>query len=40
MQSEFQNRSLTLSLSYLVNVTIIIRFSEAHVMSGVSYKAS
>jgi len=31
---------MTLSLSYLVNVTIIIRFSEAHVMSGVSYKAS
>jgi len=40
MQSKFQNPSLTLGLSDPVNVTIIFRFCEARVMSGISYKAS
>jgi len=40
MQSKYQNPNMTLSLSYLLNVTIIIRFSEDQVISGVSCKAS
>ena len=40
MQSKLKNPHFTLNLSDPVNITIIFRFSEAHVMSGVSYKAS